>query len=98
MLCSVRAIRELSAAAANIIIRFTWQPSFRSQPPVEQPPGSLSMQSWIGLSQKRVRIFSNHDVGHVVIRGIASVLHGVSRATFDPEIIVDATPENAQHL
>ncbi|RME46561.1 MAG: hypothetical protein D6791_07980 [Chloroflexi bacterium] len=39
-----------------------------------------------------------HDVRYVVIGGIAAVLHGVPRATFDLDILIDATPENAQRL
>jgi hypothetical protein len=34
----------------------------------------------------------------VVIGGIAAVLHGVPRATFDLDILIEATPENAQQL
>jgi len=33
-----------------------------------------------------------------VIGGIASVLYGVPRATFDLDILIDATPENTQRL
>jgi len=33
-----------------------------------------------------------------VIGGIASVLYGVPRATFDLDILIEATPENTQHL
>lgn len=39
-----------------------------------------------------------HEVKYVVIGGIASVLHGVPRATFDLDILVEATEENAQRL
>jgi tRNA nucleotidyltransferase/poly(A) polymerase len=39
-----------------------------------------------------------HNVKYVVIGGIAAVLHGVPRATFDLDILIEATPENAQHL
>jgi len=39
-----------------------------------------------------------HDVRYVIIGGIAAVLHGVPRATFDLDILIDATPENAQRL
>jgi len=42
--------------------------------------------------------FQKHDVRYVVIGGIASVLHGVPRATFDLDILIEATPENAQRL
>jgi hypothetical protein len=37
-------------------------------------------------------------VRYVVIGGIASILHGVPRATFDLDILIEATPENAQRL
>jgi len=39
-----------------------------------------------------------HNVKYVIIGGIAAVLHGVPRATFDLDILIEATPENAQHL
>lgn len=42
--------------------------------------------------------FQQHDVKYVVIGGIASVLYGVPRATFDMDILIEATPENAQRL
>jgi len=41
---------------------------------------------------------SSHEVRYVVIGGIAAVLHGVPRATFDLDILIDPTPENAQRL
>ena len=41
---------------------------------------------------------SRHDVRYVVIGGIAVVLHGVPRATFDLDILIDATPANAANL
>lgn len=39
-----------------------------------------------------------HNVKYVVIGGIAAVLHGVPRATFDLDILIEATSENAQRL
>ena len=42
--------------------------------------------------------FQKHKVRYVVIGGIAAVLHGVPRATFDLDILIEATPENAQKL
>ncbi len=42
--------------------------------------------------------FGAHDVHYVVIGGIAAVLHGVPRATFDLDILIEATPENADRL
>ena len=44
------------------------------------------------------RSFQHHDVKYVVIGGIASVLYGVPRATFDLDILIKATPENAERL
>jgi len=40
----------------------------------------------------------SHDVRYVVIGGIAAVLHGVPRATFDLDILVEASLENASRL
>jgi len=44
------------------------------------------------------RSFQEHDVRYVVIGGIAAVLYGVPRATFDLDILIEATPDNAQRL
>jgi hypothetical protein len=44
------------------------------------------------------RSFQKNEVRYLVIGGIASVLHGVPRATFDLDILVDATPDNARRL
>ena len=40
----------------------------------------------------------SHDVKYVVIGGIAAIAHGVPRATFDLDILVDATLENVKRL
>lgn len=42
--------------------------------------------------------FDSHDVRYVVIGGIAAVLHGVPRATFDLDILIEASPDNARRL
>lgn len=42
--------------------------------------------------------FHKHRVKYLVIGGIAAVLHGVPRATFDLNILIEATEENAQRL
>jgi hypothetical protein len=42
--------------------------------------------------------FQQHEVKYVVIGGIAAVLYGVPRATFDLDILIKATPENARRL
>jgi hypothetical protein len=41
---------------------------------------------------------SNRDVRYLVIDGIASVLHGIPRATFDLDILIDASHDNAARL
>jgi hypothetical protein len=42
--------------------------------------------------------FQKHKVKYLVIGGIAAVLHGVPRATFDLDLLVEATPDNARNL
>ena len=42
--------------------------------------------------------FDCHDVRYVVIGGVAAILHGVPRATFDLDILIEATPQNAKRL
>ncbi|MBW2409089.1 MAG: hypothetical protein JRF72_04770 [Deltaproteobacteria bacterium] len=42
--------------------------------------------------------FQQHNVKYVVIGGIAAVLYGVPRATFDLDILIEATSENVQRL
>jgi len=44
------------------------------------------------------RSFQQHDVRYVVIGGIALILHGVPRATFYLDILIEATPENVHRL
>jgi tRNA nucleotidyltransferase/poly(A) polymerase len=44
------------------------------------------------------RFFQQHKVRYMVIGGVASVLYGVPRATFDLDILIEATTENAQQL
>jgi predicted nucleotidyltransferase len=42
--------------------------------------------------------FQQHNVKYVVIGGIAAVLYGVPRATFDLDILIEATSKNVQRL
>lgn len=42
--------------------------------------------------------FQKNDVKYVVIGGIAAVLYGVPRATFDLDILIEPSAENAQRL
>ncbi len=42
--------------------------------------------------------FQSHDVRYVVIGGIAAVLHGVPRATFDLDVLIEASLDNATRL
>ena len=44
------------------------------------------------------KCLGSHEVRYLVIGGIAAVLHGVPRNTFDLDILIEATPENAQRL
>lgn len=44
------------------------------------------------------RCLQKNEVQYVVIGGIAAVLHGVPRATFDLDILIEATAENTQRL
>ena len=39
-----------------------------------------------------------HDVKYVIIGGVAAVLHGGPRATFDVDILIEATAENVTSL
>lgn len=41
---------------------------------------------------------SAHEVRYLVIGGIAAIVHGVPRMTFDLDILIEATPDNAQRL
>ncbi len=42
--------------------------------------------------------FQQHEVRYLVIGGIAAVLYGVPRATFDLDILIEATSENTRRL
>jgi hypothetical protein len=42
--------------------------------------------------------FQKHQVKYVVIGGVASVLHGVPRATFDLDVLIEASKDNAVRL
>ncbi len=42
--------------------------------------------------------FQKHEVRYLVIGGIAAVLYGVPRATFDLDILIEATPDNSSRL
>jgi len=42
--------------------------------------------------------FQKHELRYVVIGGVASILYGVPRVTFDLDILIDATPENTRNL
>ena len=41
---------------------------------------------------------SSHQVKYLVIGGTAAILYGVPRATFDLDILFEATPDNASRL
>ena len=42
--------------------------------------------------------FQKYEVRYVILGGIAAVLHGVPRATFDLDILIEAKPDNVQRL
>ena len=42
--------------------------------------------------------FDSHDVRYVVIGGVAAILHGVPRMTFDLDILIDPSPANAHRV
>ncbi len=42
--------------------------------------------------------FHKYQVKYLEIGGIAAVLHGVPRATFDLDILIEATEDNAERL
>jgi tRNA nucleotidyltransferase/poly(A) polymerase len=44
------------------------------------------------------KCLKEHKVKYLVIGGIAAVLYGVPRATFDLDILIEATPKNVQKL
>ena len=44
------------------------------------------------------KCLKEHKVRYLVIGGIAAVLYGVPRATFDLDILIEATPKNVQRL
>lgn len=48
--------------------------------------------------QGLLKSLKEHNVKYLVIGGIAAVLYGVPRATFDLDILIEATPENADAL
>jgi predicted nucleotidyltransferase len=49
-------------------------------------------------SQGVFKCLNSHDVKYVVIGGVAAVLHGVPRSTFDVDILIEATLDNAKRL
>ena len=42
--------------------------------------------------------FQKHDVKYLVIGGIAAVLYGVPRATFDLDVLIEPSAQNAERL
>ena len=42
--------------------------------------------------------FEKHKVRYLVIGGIAAILYGVPRATFDLNVLIEASPDNAKKL
>ena len=44
------------------------------------------------------RCLSARDVHYVVIGGVAAIVHGVPRTTFDVDLLIESTPDNAARL
>ena len=44
------------------------------------------------------RSFHTHNVRYVVIGGVATILHGVPRTTFDLDILIEASSDNVKKL
>ena len=44
------------------------------------------------------RSFHDLEVRYLVVGSVAAILHGVPRATFDLDILVEATPDNVRRL
>jgi len=56
------------------------------------------MKKMLNRLQGIFESFRKFDVHYVVIGGIAAVLHGVPRATFDLDLLIEASPENGENL
>lgn len=52
----------------------------------------------LNLYRDVFKSLSCHEVRYVVIGGVAAILHGVPRATFDLDILIEATEDNAGRL
>ena len=53
------------------------------------------------MLQRLPEVFASlrsHDVKYLVIGGVAASLYGVPRSTYDLDILIEATPQNAQRL
>ncbi len=48
--------------------------------------------------QRVLESFQTHNVQYVVIGGVAAILHGVARTTFDLDILIRADEQNASRL
>jgi Nucleotidyltransferase of unknown function (DUF6036) len=44
------------------------------------------------------KCLKTHNVKYLVIGGIAAILYGVPRATFDLDILIEPTPKNVKNL
>lgn len=56
------------------------------------------MATMLGRLQGAFKSLHSHDVRYVVIGGIAAIIHGVPRATFDLDILIEATTDNVGRL
>jgi hypothetical protein len=52
----------------------------------------------LGRYQEVFASLNSRGVKYVVIGGVGAILHGVPRATFDLDLLIEASPENAAKL
>lgn len=52
----------------------------------------------LNLYRDVFKYLEKHDVRYLVIGGIAAVIHGVPRATFDLDLLIETSHENAASL
>jgi hypothetical protein len=49
-------------------------------------------------ARELLALLAEHNVRYVIVGGLAAVVHGASRATFDIDIVPEWTNENLDHL
>jgi predicted nucleotidyltransferase len=52
----------------------------------------------LGRFQTLFKSLNDHEVKYLVVGGLAAAIHGVPRASFDMDISIEATKQNAERL